>query len=76
MLAHLTAHKTESPERNRPDKYEQTHDLRLIFFDVPKETLQKIQIFILFIDLDESYMLQIYFEKTAKTTLRIAIFDF
>lgn len=54
MLAHLTAHKTESPERNRPDKYEQTHDLMLIFFDVPKETLQKIQIFILFIDLDES----------------------
>ena len=45
MLANLTTQKTESLERNRPDKYEQTHDLMLIFFDVPKETLQKIQIF-------------------------------
>ena len=70
----LTVHKAESYVGHRSSKYEQTHKSMLISSDVPKKPIAEI--FILFIDLNESDMLQVYFAKTGRTTLRITVFNF
>ena len=56
--------------------YEQTHKVRLMCSYVLKKASVENLKFSYCIDLNESYMLQIYFAKTTKITLWIPIFNF
>ena len=67
----VTVYKVKSSEGDCSSKCEQKHNLVLICSDC-----RRFKIFIRFTDLHESYVLQADFVKTARTTLRIPIFDF
>ena len=63
--------------QKRNVKCEQTHNLMSIYSDWPKSVIHcRKFFFILFIDLNKSYKLQIYFSKTIGATLRIPLFSF
>ena len=71
----LRVNKVESSEGDRSSKYERTNEQvnANLFWYAKESHYQRFKIFILFIDLNESYMLQIYFAKTARTTLWIPV---
>ena len=73
MSAILIVHQVESSERDRSSKDERTHKLMVICSDVPRKAITEYSKFSY---LNESYMLQIYFTKTARTTLWIPILNF
>ena len=76
MSTILISRKVKYSERNYSSKHEQAYRLMQIMLWCAKAIKKYFKIFALFIDLSESYMLQIYFAKTARTTLRIPDFNF
>ena len=70
MSSMLTAQNVESSKIEHPGKCKKTVKLMLIYSDVPKKS------WLLFIDLNESYMLQVYFAETAMVIFEIPVFNF
>ena len=70
MPSILTVQNVESSKIEHPGKCKKTIKLMLICSDVPKKS------WLLFIDLNESYMLQVYFPETGRVIFEIPIFNF
>ena len=76
MKAFVSQQKLESSVKDCLRKNKQRSNLLLISFHLKRYPWQKTEMLTLFINLNESNILQVYFAKTARTVLGIPLFNF